>query len=263
MDLTAATMVIALAIALAVGVAILGGSAGIGGSASTQGTDCESMAGYVPEHILSINRTVSPSGGGGSPPPSGPCYRTEHYNVTVNQTFRAAVWNMTRMECVSAGQDTRNCDNERTAALHSLDAGGYVNFKQQDRCESGTTSHGIAVARSVPVAAARQELGYCFGRAWTGGDAYYLTTYTHEQQVNLTRQVNETRTRQVQTTCPAAPQFSYQIVNVTVPAGAVPGSWAAACLDARESAQTGYAILTVAVVIAAAAVVLVTLRRAF
>ena len=245
----AAATVIALAVIIGVAALVLGGP---GGAAS--GTSCDGLPGQLPAGVRNITQAYTVT------TPGGTCYRNVTSTTTVQVPNVTQVWALNRTECVSNGTNTSACDAARIALHARLDAAGYVNFKPAGRCTDGTVAGGINVRRSVPETGALDELGYCYGRMWVSGTAHYLDTYTYRDTVTVLVDQNRTTTTRTPYACPDKTTLAYRNVTVAVGTTAAPGSWAAACEQARDDAAAAYALLAIVVLIAAAAAVLGVVR---
>ena len=183
---------------------------------------------------------------------------------TFNTTY-SLVWKTLNETCVSNGADTGPCDSDRANTILGLTTGGnaFVNLKSSNGCVGRDVDFPgvgtVHIRRSYPNATNLQTEGYCFGRQWEGGTAYYLTTWNVESNVSTTtRTAHTTATPGQSYDCP---YYTYRLVNVSSGGGggsagsaAAANTWAGACEQAAERARGGYALLGIVVIVAGAAV---------
>ena len=268
-----AALTITVAVMLSIGTAILG-------SEGTPTADCTQLAGYMPAGVRTSNHTVIQY-------VPGFCQNSTLINKTTQEIShydRVGIFGPNgHIACVAYGSAPNAnhtvCINQRAAQVTALGP-TYRNFKDTsdpavngcipDDAEPADIDHRfpngdvVSVRFSVPDQAHQEQVGYCYARQWsTSGPqrAYYYMSWTVQTGTqDIPRYRNVTSQVQAPDYPCQVPSSSTVTTNTTGAATYQPGSWAAACVQAQESAHAGYTLLALVVVILAAGVALFAVR---
>ena len=253
-DIGAVAAVIAIALTLSIGTMILSSATDTAGGCDTlpgAGSAGNTTATFTIVNVSTLHQKTC----------TAPPVNTTTY--TFNTTY-SLVWKTLNETCVSNGADTGPCDSDRANTILGLTTGGnaFVNLKASNGCVGRDVDFPgvgtVHIRRSYPNATNLQTEGYCFGRQWEGGTAYYLTTWNVESNVSTTTRTAHTTTTPGQSY--DCPYYTYRLVNVSAGGGsagsaaAAANTWAGACEQAAERARGGYALLGIVVIVAGAAV---------
>ena len=240
--------------------------------------DCTLLSGYQPGGVRTVSQPYTTT-------QPGFCQNSTIINVTSTRTVvthtQTFVANQ-HLGCEAVGVQAvgnanyTRCINSRNAQVATLDLAHYHNLKMPgdplNGCDtytlpnspSGYRLQGGGVPFSIVDSAHQTTLGYCFGRALfttpAVGAYYYMSWTVSNGTVPVTTYQNIT-TQQQAPDYPCQVQVTnYTTVNTTAVASIAPGTWAAACVEARETAQAGHGLLALIVVVIGAGAVLVALR---
>ena len=241
--------------------------------------DCTLLSGYQPGGVRTVSQPYTTT-------QPGFCHNSTIINVTSqvldHRVQRHTFGPMGSLACEAVGPTTgpnaniTRCVNERNAQVATLGP-TYANFKLPGDPLNGCDTYTLAASTpggyplqggGVPYSlvddAHQSALGYCFGRALfapPNAGAFYYMTWTVSNGTETIDVYRNVTTPQQAPPYPCQVQVTnYTTVNTTAVASIAPGTWAAACVEARETAQAGHGLLALIVVVIGAGAVLAALR---